>query len=295
MRSRKLLLKIGLVVAMVVLANHGRLGAAEKGYFKGVDLFYGDTDGKNLYMEGTALEYYQGETHLRFGKAAIREREDGSREIIFEGEVLLTQEDFKVTGDRFHYNTGTEDGIFTGKVVLERAETRDEAGQVVKEGLTLVCGRLYLQTAEKAFTASEQPTIEHRDFRGSGQTISYRDAEEKLTISGGFHLWSKEDEFIGEEICFDLRQKTFEARRGAAPLELRLKIDEKEQKGEEQAKEEQVGEEQPEEGQTGVKQPGEEHPEEEQLRKEQTGEEQPAEEEPGEAPAAEEQPAGRLG
>jgi len=258
MKSWKLCLTVGLALTMVVLVGHGRLQAAEKGYFKGIDVFYGDTDGRNLYMEGTALEYYQGKTRLRFKKAEIRELEDGSREIIFEGEVLLTQEDIKVTGDRFCYNTATEDGIFTGEVLLERAETRDEQGQVEKEGLKLVCGNLYLQTAEKAFTASEQPTIEHQDFRGGGQIISYRDDEEKLTISGGFHLWTKEDELIGEEICFDLRQKTFEARRGAAPLELRLEIKEKEQTGEGQPEEERPGEEQPGKEQTGEEQPVEE-------------------------------------
>lgn len=219
MSSRRFLWQVGLgLLVMLAVPAGGRLAAAEKGYFKGIDYFYGDTDGRHLYMEGTALEYYQGETHLRFNKAAIREVEDGSREIIFEGEVILTREDFKVSGDRFCYNTATEDGIFTGKVLLERAETRDEAGQVVKEGITLACGQLYLQTAKKAFTASEQPTVEYKDFRGSGQTVSYRDEEEKLTISGGFHLWTKEDELSGEEICFDLRQKTFTARRGGAPL-----------------------------------------------------------------------------
>lgn len=253
MKSRRILCQIGLAVALVFLAGGGRLRAAEKGYFRGIDYFYGDTDGRNLYMEGTALEYQQGETHLRFNKAAIREQEDGSREIIFEGEVLLTREDFKVSGDRFCYNTATEDGIFTGKVVLERTESRDAAGQVVKEGLVLVCGHLYLQTAAKAFTASAEPTIEHKDFRGGGHTISYRDAEEKLTISGGFHLRTKEDELIGEEICFDLRQKTFTARRGTAPLELRLEIKEKEenageQPGEEGTKKEPAEREQPESG-----------------------------------------------
>ncbi|HEY8392011.1 MAG TPA: LptA/OstA family protein [Capillibacterium sp.] len=260
MSSRRFLWQVGLgLLVMLAVPAGGRLAAAEKGYFKGIDYFYGDTDGRHLYMEGTALEYYQGETHLRFNKAAIREVEDGSREIIFEGEVILTREDFKVSGDRFCYNTATEDGIFTGKVLLERAETRDEAGQVVKEGITLACGQLYLQTAKKAFTASEQPTVEYKDFRGSGQTVSYRDEEEKLTISGGFHLWTKEDELSGEEICFDLRQKTFTARRGGAPLELRLEINKKEEKeaeqpeaeatGKEATKEKQPGEGQPEEGQ----------------------------------------------
>lgn len=87
---------------------------------------------------------------------------------------------------------------------------------------------MYLQTKEKAFVATEVPRIEHADFSGNGETISYRDDEEKLTISGGFHLLMDEDELFGEEICFDLKQKTFEARRGATPLEMRIELEEKE-------------------------------------------------------------------
>lgn len=222
---------LGLVALIAVLVGNGPLRAAEKGYFKGIDRFYGDTDGRNLYMEGAALEYLQDDLHLRSLRAEIREKDDGSREIIFAGEVLLTQEEITVSGDRFAYHTGSEAGTFTGEVVLTRAETRDDQGQVIKEGITLACGNLYLQTAQKAFTATEQPTIEHREFRGGGQIISYQDEEEKLIISGGFHLWMDEDELLGDEICFDLRQKTFEARRGELPLELRLEIEEQEATG----------------------------------------------------------------
>ena len=34
---------------------------------------------------------------------------------------------------------------------------------------------------------------------------------------------------MGEEICFDLKQKTFEAQRGALPLEMRIELEEKEE------------------------------------------------------------------
>ena len=212
---------------MITLVYPGLLSAAEKGIFKGIDRFYGDTDGKQMFMEGTNLEYFQGKTHLRFGQAEIRETDAGSREIIFQGAVYLTHEELKVTGDWFTYNTQDESGTFTGEVVLERDETRNEQGEVEKEALKLICGNLFLQTVEKAFVATEDPEIYHADFEGSGQTISYRDDEDKLTISGGFRLLTDEDELVGEEICFDLRQKTFDAWRGELPLEMYFEFEEK--------------------------------------------------------------------
>ncbi len=229
MSSRRLYMITGFLVLMVVTGANRVVMAAEKGFFKGIDWFYGDTDGKHLFMEGTDLEYFQGKTHLRFKAAEVRELSDGSREIIFRNEVLLIHEDLKVTGDQFCYNTAAESGTFTGDVVLVREESRDEKGEVVKEGIRLVCGSLYLETKEKAFIAREAPRIEHTDFTGSGETISYRDDQEKLTISGGFYLKMEKDELFGEEICFDLKQKTFEARRGTKPLEMWIEIEEREE------------------------------------------------------------------
>ena len=217
----------GLLVLMAVMGVSRAVTAAEKGFFKGIDRFYGDTSGEHLFMEGANLEYSQGETYLRFKAAEIRELSDGSREIIFRQEVFLTHEDLKVTGDQFRYNTAEESGIFSGDVVLVREESRDDQGEVLKEEIRLVCGNLYLETKAKAFTATEEPRIEHADFTGSGETISYRDDEEKLTISGGFHLKMEEDELFGEEVSFDLKQKTFEARRGTKPLEVWIEIEEK--------------------------------------------------------------------
>ena len=46
--------------------------------------------------------------------------------------------------------------------VLEREKSRDEQGEVVKEGIRLVCGNLYLQTKEKAFIATEAPQYRTR-------------------------------------------------------------------------------------------------------------------------------------
>ncbi|NLC52535.1 MAG: hypothetical protein GX770_01020 [Firmicutes bacterium] len=233
MSSRRRYIVTGLLVLMIVFRAGGVLMAADRGIFKGIERFYGDTDGQRLFMEGIKLEYFQGETYLRFKAAEIREMNDGSREIIFRDEVFLTHEDLKVTGDQFCFNTAEESGTFSGHVVLEREESRDEKGEAVKEGLRLVCGNLYLQTKVKNFIATEAPRIEHADFTGSGETISYRDEEEKLTISGGFHLLMDQDELLGEEICFDLKQKTFEAQRGATPLEMRIEIEEKEETPEE--------------------------------------------------------------
>ena len=229
MSSRRLSIITGLLVLMIVTGAGQAVTAADKGFFKGIDRFYGDTDGQRLFMEGTNLEYFQGETHLRFKAAEIREKTDGSREIIFRHEVFLTHEDLKVTGDQFCFDTAEESGFFSGHVVLERKESRDDQGEVVKEGIRLVCGNLYLQTKEKAFIATKAPRIEHADFTGNGETISYCDDEEKLTISGGFHLLMDQDELLGEAICFDLKQKTFEAQRGAIPLEMRIELREKEE------------------------------------------------------------------
>ncbi|HHT05584.1 MAG TPA: hypothetical protein GXZ97_04870 [Hydrogenispora sp.] len=229
MSSRRFSIVTGLLVLILVTGASRVVMAADKGFFKGIERFYGDTDGKRLFMEGANLEYFQGETHLRFKAAEIREKADGAREIIFRQEVFLTYEDLKVTGDQFCFDTAEESGTFSGHVVLEREESRDEQGEVVKEGIRLVCGNLYLQTKEKAFIATEAPQIEHADFSGNGETIRYRDEEEKLTISGGFHLLMDGDELLGEEICFDLKQKTFEAQRGALPLEVRIELKEKEE------------------------------------------------------------------
>lgn len=227
MRSRNTYLINGLLVLWILFVYSGSLLAAEKGVFKGIDRFYGDTEGKLMFMEGTNLEYWQGRTYLRFAQAEIRETATGSREIVFQGGVYLEHEDLKVTGDRFTYNTEEESGLFTGHVVLERVETRDEQGKIVKEGLKLFCGNLDLKTTKKNFTARDEPRIEHTDFNGSGGQICYTDDDERLTFKKGFRLRMDQDELVGEEICFALREKTFEARRGAMPLEMSFEFGEK--------------------------------------------------------------------
>lgn len=222
------LLGNGLILIMVVLCLSGGIQAAEKGIFKGIDRFSGDTDGKKMSMEGANLEYFQGETYIRFTRAEIVEEEDGARTVTFMGKVALQHDDLNVTGEMFRYHTKQKSGVFSGEVVLEREETRDEQGEVEKDGIKLVCHSLYLQTEDKAFTATGEPFIEHKDFQGSGEEISYVDEEEALTIKGGFYLLKEKEEIKGDTISFDLKQKTFSAQRGAAPLEVIFEIEDDE-------------------------------------------------------------------
>ena len=83
MSSRRFSIVTGLLVLILVTGASRVVMAADKGFFKGIERFYGDTDGKCLFMEGADLEYFQGETHLRFKAAEIREKADGAWEIIF--------------------------------------------------------------------------------------------------------------------------------------------------------------------------------------------------------------------
>ena len=228
--GRRLLSSSGLLLLIMVLCFSGALSAKEKGVFKGIDRFSGDTDGKKMFMEGSNLEYFQGETYIRFVQAEIVEQADGSREVTFMGNVSLQHEDLYVTGDKFCYNTDKKSGIFSGEVVLKREETLNDQGEVEKEGIKLVCNSLLLHTEEKTFIAREKPFIEHKDFQGSGEEIRYLDAEELLTIVGDLQIQKGKEEIKGEEICFNLKHKTFEAKRGAEPLEMIFEIEEKEEK-----------------------------------------------------------------
>ncbi len=227
--KRERLISSGLILLMVVCLTGGVL-AAEKGVFKGIERFSGDTDGKRMFMEGANLEYFQGETYIRFAEAEIIEEEDGARIVTFRGKVALVHEDLKVSGESFRYHTEEKSGVFTGGVVLEREEVRNAQGEVEKDGIKLVCSSLYLQTKDKVFTATGDPFIEHKDFQGSGEEISYVDATETLTIKGGFHLRKEKEEIKGETISFDLKQKLFTAQRGGEPIEVIFEIEEKEEK-----------------------------------------------------------------
>ena len=119
-----------LILALLVLSLSGGIRAAEKGVFKGIDHFSGDTDGKKMSMEGANLEYFQGETYIRFNRAEIVEEDDGARTVTFIGEVALQHEDLNVKGEMFRYHTKQKSGVFTGEVVLEREETRNDQGEV---------------------------------------------------------------------------------------------------------------------------------------------------------------------
>lgn len=241
MNKERRLAGIGLLLMMAVLCFSGVIQAKEKGIFKGIDRFSGDTDGKKMSMEGTELEYFQGETYICFTQAEILEQEDGSREVTFIGNVSLKHEDLKVTGERFCYNTDKKSGVFSGKVILEREESLNDQGEVEKEGIKLFCNSLFLQTEKKSFTATEEPFIEHKDFQGNGQEISYNDAEELLTVLGGFQIQKGKEEIKGEEICFNLKQKTFEAKRGTEPLEMIFEVEK--ENGEKSSEEGEKGEE----------------------------------------------------
>mgnify|MGYP000895451300 CR=1 FL=1 len=229
---KKYLLSSGFLLLVILFSCSGMLMAKEKGIFKGIDRFGGDTDGKSMFMEGENLEYFQGETYIRFARAEIIELDDGSREVNFIGTVFLQYEDLEVTGEKFQYNTDRKNGVFTGNVVLEREEVLSAEGEIEKEGINLTCGSLFLDTDEKSFIATEKPFIKHPDFQGNGEKISYFDATERLTISGGFYIEKEKEEIKGEEITFDLKAKTFEAKRGTEALEVAFEIEEEKNDGE---------------------------------------------------------------
>ena len=157
MSSRRLSIVTGLLVLMIVIRCQPGVMAAEEGSLKGLSGFMVIPMGSACLWKALNLEYFQGETHLRFKAAEIREKADGRGRSSSRQEVFLTHEDLKVTGDQFCFDTAEESGTFSGHVVLEREESRDEQGEVVKEGIRLVCGNLYLQTKEKAFIATEAP------------------------------------------------------------------------------------------------------------------------------------------
>ena len=73
MSSRRFSIVTGLLVLILVTGASRVVMAADKGFFKGIERFYGDTDGKRLFMEGANLEYFQvrptcGLKQRRFGK-----------------------------------------------------------------------------------------------------------------------------------------------------------------------------------------------------------------------------------
>lgn len=181
----------------------------------------GDTDGKSVSLEGE-LVAIKGKTTIYAPK--IEYNKDTKVALFIDG-VRLEQEDLIIVGEEFEVNFDTDQGVFRRSVRLERAETKDEEGEVVKDQIILFCRELELDTETKDFIAIGETKLEHKDFTASSPRLSYQDEEEKMIFTEGASLIREKEEIKGEKILVDLKKKTFEV---TGAVELTFEVEKKE-------------------------------------------------------------------
>ena len=225
----------------------------------GINRMWGDTEGERTYLEGD-LVITKGNTviHTSFAEVEKTGEGDRARTARLKGGVRLFQDELKLAGEEMELAFDEDWAIFRGGVRLEREEVRDAAGEIEKEGITLSCDYLWIETERKDFQASGNVSLVHKEFTVTAAGLTYEDAGEILFFTGGFFLSREKDSMRGEELRIDLKEEVFDARHS---VELLFEVEEEE---EEEEKEEEVLEEEA----------GEEEKKEEEVLEEEAGEEE---------------------
>lgn len=203
----------------------------------GINRMWGDTEGEKTYLEGE-LVITKGNTVIHTSFAEVTKTGDGdrARTARLSGGVLLFQDELKLAGAEAEFAFDEDWAVFRGDVRLEREEVKDAAGEVEKEGITLSCNFLRIETERKDFEASGNVFLVHKEFTVTSAGLTYEDAGEILFFTGGFFLSREKENMRGEELRIDLQEEVFDARNG---VELFFEVEEEE----EEEKEEKAGEE----------------------------------------------------
>ncbi len=130
--------------------------------------------------------------------------------IIAKKRVRLVHEDVMILGDELRYDYREKHGVFSSKVVLERAETKDSAGKVVKDHFKLSTVGLEFDSDSKDFATGGPGRVEHKDFIGFADLIEYRDKLQQMKLIGEAYLKRPEgEEVCGERMTVFIQDKSF--------------------------------------------------------------------------------------
>lgn len=130
--------------------------------------------------------------------------------IIAKKTVRLVHEDVTILGDELRYDYREKHGFFSSKVVLERAETKDSGGKVVKEQFKLSTVGLDFDSDTKDFATGGQGRVEHKDFIGIADLIEYHDKLQQMKLIGNAYLKRPEGEEVrGDRMSVFIEDKSF--------------------------------------------------------------------------------------
>ncbi|MGE5582256.1 MAG: LptA/OstA family protein [Bacillota bacterium] len=137
-------------------------------------------------------------------------------------QVELKNDEVTITANHLEYDYQKKNGTFSGNVILDRAETKDEHGKIVKEGFKLTSAKLYFESETKNFKTEDKGMVEHRDFTGSAVEIEYIDSKQVLTFkTNAFLKRPKEEEIRGNLITIYIKDKSFVVNQGVS-IEFRV-------------------------------------------------------------------------
>ena len=195
-----------IVLMMMLFLIAGLVHAADDPVQVKSDQIWGDTKKKLTYMEGN-VRIVQGQTIITTAKTKV----DLDKKVaIFEDKVELTHPDVTIDADNLEYNFKKKNGTFSHHVILSRKEVKDKQGKVTKDALKLTAAELYFESDTKNFVAKREGVVEHKEFTGTADSISYNDKKQELLFKGNADIKRPNNEDIkGEEIIINTQTNSF--------------------------------------------------------------------------------------
>lgn len=201
--------RLWLAIALFLLCSGSISWGAEEPVKATGDSVWGDTQKKWANLEGN-VRIVQGKTVITAEKAEI----DLDKKLLYlKSRLKLVSSEVTVEADGLDYNMRLKQGTFRGNVIMNRMEVKDAGGQVAKDAFKLFASVLYFETETKNFSATGQGRVEHKDFRGTADQITYNDGKQELSFQKHAYLKKPSGEEIrGDTVNIDLKAKNFKVR-----------------------------------------------------------------------------------
>jgi lipopolysaccharide transport protein LptA len=195
-----------MVLMIILFLIAGLVKAADEPVQAKSDKIWGDTKKKLTYMEGN-VRIVQGSTVITTDKTRV----DLDKKVaIFEDQVKMTHPDVTIDADNLEYNFKKKYGTFSNHVILSRMEVKDKQGKVTKDALKLTAAELYFESDTKNFVAKREGMVEHKEFTGTADSISYNDKKQELLFKGNALIKRpNSEEITGEEIIINTKTNSF--------------------------------------------------------------------------------------
>jgi lipopolysaccharide transport protein LptA len=183
----------------------------------------GRVEHKDFTGTANLIEYSDKKQELLFSGNANIKRPNGelitgeevvintkTNSIIVRDKVHLINEDVTILGEHLEYDYKKNHGTFTDNIVLDRAETKNASGKVIKDHFKLKTAGLYFESDTKNFVTQNQGTVEHKEFNGSADQIEYNDILQLLKFKKNAYIKRpKGEEIHGDSITIFIKDKNF--------------------------------------------------------------------------------------